>query len=238
MAARPVIGISCNGKGKDPKRYTLPRDYVQAVFRAGGRTLVLPPDDKDAAGEALEGLDALILSGGGDIEAHRFGQEPHPANYGLDAERDVFELALARAARARNLPTLAICRGIQIVNVALGGDLIQHLPDVVADRVHHRGQPGESVRHGVRIAAGSRLSDVCGGTDAVISSCHHQAPRTLGEGVRAVAWAEDETVEGIEVDGWPEMLAVQWHPEETAMDDGQQQRLFGWLGDLARARRR
>lgn len=208
--------------------YSLPVDYVQAVRRAGGVAVIIPPGDDDPRA-GLARLDGIILSGGGDIEPRLYGAQPHPEVYGIDQERDAFEIALARAAAEDRVPMLAICRGIQVVNIALGGDLVQHLPDVTSGAVQHRTGSASGTRHRVRIAADSHLAAICRAQEVVVQSWHHQAPRLLGKGLRAVAWADDGTVEAVESSDHPALVAVQWHPEETAETDPAQQRLFDWL---------
>lgn len=232
---RPVIGLVSYGRGSDPGRYSLPIAYVEAVRRAGGRVVILPPEAEPTRA-ILEGLDGLVLPGGGDIDPRRYGQAPHPELYGLDSERDAFERVLAAETLRAQLPVLAICRGLQVVNVALGGDLVQHLPDVVFERVAHRAGVSQFVRHRVRLAPGSRLADVCGSTTLEVASSHHQGPGRLGARLKAVAWADDDTVEALEAERHPDLLAVQWHPEETAAEDERQQRLFDWLVSRARGR--
>ncbi len=232
---RPVIGIVSYGRGSDPEKYSLPVEYVSAVRRAGGRVVIVPPGD-DSASAILAGVDGVILAGGGDIDPSRYGQAAHRTVYDIDPERDTFELDLGRQALAQRVPALAVCRGLQVINVALGGDLVQHLPDVVSDRIAHRGGAGQSVDHHVRLSPKSRLASVCGATSLRVPSRHHQGPNLLGEGLRPVAWADDDTVEALEADGHPELLAVQWHPEETADRDPAHQRLFDWLVDQARGR--
>lgn len=231
----PVIGITCYGKGKDQERYSLPTLYVEAARRAGCRVVLFVPGEPDPLA-LLDLVDGLILAGGGDIHPSRYGQEPHEKLYGIDPERDETELALVREAIARRLPTLAICRGLQILNVALGGDLIQHLPDVVGERVLHRQETGRVVEHPVQISAQSQLAEVCGGPSIPIASLHHQAIGRLGEGLKPISWAEDGVIEAVELSGVDTLLAVQWHPEETAAKDPAQQRLFDWLASQARAR--
>jgi putative glutamine amidotransferase len=226
--AQPLVGIVCYGRGKDSQRYSLPLLYVECARRARCRVVILPPSDPPELG-TLDILDGLILAGGGDMDPKHYGQEPHPTLYGIDPERDVMELALTREALKRRTPTLAICRGLQTLNVALGGDLIQHLPDAVGDKVAHRpGVPGGVSHHPVRAAAGSRLAELCGASFSVASS-HHQAVGRLGEGLVATAWAEDGIVEALELPENPDLMAVQWHPEETAAQDPIQDRLFAWL---------
>lgn len=231
---QPVIGIVSYGRGSDLERYVLPVVYVSAVRRAGGRVVIIPPGAESAAG-ILDGVDGVIFAGGGDLDPSRYGRAAHRELYDIDPERDALELELASEALARRVPALAICRGLQVINVALGGDLVQHLGDVVSDRVAHRAGVGQSVLHRVRLSPQSRLASVCGATSLAVASSHHQGPNRLGEGLKPVAWADDDTVEALEADGHTELLAVQWHPEETADQDPAQQRLFDWLVGQARA---
>ncbi len=232
---RPVIGIVSYGRGSDPEKYLLPVAYVSAVRRAGGRVVIIPPRDESAAMILDGGVDGVIFAGGGDLDPSRYGQAAHDELYGIDPERDALELDLASEVLARRIPSLAICRGLQIINVALGGDLVQHLSDIVPDGIAHRAGVGQSVLHHVRIAPESQLASVCGATELQVASSHHQGPNRLGEGLKPVAWADDDTVEALEADGHTELLAVQWHPEETADQDPAQQRLFDWLVGQARA---
>lgn len=210
--------------------YAVPENYVDAVRRAEGRaSLVLPGDDRDPP-ELLDAFDALLLIGGGDIDPTRYGAEPDPTLYGIEPDRDEFELALLRAADARAFPTLCVCRGMQVMNVAFGGTLIQHLPD--DDRFMPHGVPsgGDHIAHEVKLAGGSRIA---GAANADVLSCashHHQGVDAdgLGEGLIATGWSEDGLVEAIELeDGW--MVGAQWHPEETAAADPNQQGLFDAL---------
>jgi putative glutamine amidotransferase len=234
---RPVIGVVTYGRASDPARYGLPVPYVSAVTRAGGRVVMLPPGD-EPADTVLDGVDGLMLAGGGDVDPARYGGPPHPELYGVDPTRDALELALAGEALERRVPTLAICRGLQVVNVALGGDLVPHLPDRAGRGVAHRAGIGLTAEHGVRLAAGSRLAAICGATTLRVASSHHQAPGRLGRGLAAVAWADDDTVEALEAAAHPELVAVLWHPEETAGRDPAQHRLFEWLVERARLRLR
>jgi putative glutamine amidotransferase len=193
---------------------------------AGGVPLVLTPT---AHAEAVVArLGALVLSGGGDVQPHLYSAEQHPETTTLDARRDAFELELVRLARMRGLPVLAICRGLQLVNVAYGGTLVQHLPDVTAID-HEQLGAWDGFAHEVSIAEGSRLHQLMGGLRIAVNSVHHQAVGRLGDGLRAVAWADDGVVEAIEADA-ETVLAVQWHPEWTAAVDWERQRsLFAWL---------
>ena len=206
---------------------TLPRGYFDAVFRAGGQP-VLVTDAADPA-SLLRRFDALVLTGGADIDPACYGQERHESVYGLDPKADDFECALVDAATARGVPTLAICRGFQVLNVARGGTLFQHIPDDPGVPAHGRpGEAGGARTHPVRLDAGSLLADVMETTEVTASCHHHQAIDALGDGLRVVGRAADGIVEAMELDG-AFVLAVQWHPEDTAGDDRAQQRLFDAL---------
>jgi putative glutamine amidotransferase len=205
----------------------LPRAYTDAVQRAGGLPVVV--NDAPDVDALLDRVDALVLTGGPDVDPAAFGEAPHEKTYGVDATADSFELALARAALARGLPTLAICRGVQVVNVALGGTLYQHIVDEPGVEPHGRpGEPDGQLEHFVDIEANSLLADATGATRVIASCHHHQAVAKLGDGLRMTARAADGIVEGVEHDdAW--LLAVQWHPEDTAAKDAEQQRLFDAL---------
>lgn len=235
---RPVIGITTYHRdGDDRPRYAVPASYVDAVRAAGGRPVLLPPGDEDAS-EVIEGLDGVVLCGGGDIDPALFGGETgHGAQYSTCAERDAFELAVVKHCLVRRMPTLAICRGLQVLNVACGGDLHVHLPDVVGETVLHRVSRDRHAHHPVRLAPASRLAALLGPEDLSVASWHHQAIDRLGADLRAVAWADDGTVEAVEIEAWPDLLAVQWHPElQVEEPDGRQRRLFEALVEWARAR--
>ena len=207
-----------------------PDTYLRALRRAGAQEAVLMPDELDEreAAELLARFDGLLLLGGGDLDPETYGQARAEEVYGVIARRDGFELPLAHAALDAGLPTLAICRGHQVLNVALGGTLDQHITsreDVVGHGLP--GVEGGATMHSVRVQERSRLASALGATAASVSSHHHQAVEKLGDGLEAVAWAEDGIVEGIELtDGDQWMIGVQWHPEDTAERDLVQQRLF------------
>jgi putative glutamine amidotransferase len=206
-----------------------PTPYVEALHRAGAREAILMPvaiDDADAF-EVLERFDGLLLMGGGDLRPEEYGQERRDEVYGVIAHRDRFEIALARAAVERGLPTLAICRGHQVLNVALGGSLDQHISERNGLLAHGKpGVPGGSSVHDVDLEPGSRLAEAMGGTRVSCSSHHHQAVDRAGDGLRVTARAPDGVVEGIELDGDAWIVGAQWHPEDSAADDPAQQRLF------------
>lgn len=191
--------------------------YVELVTRAGGVPVLLPPPGTGVVPvEVLDRVDALVLSGGRDVDAHRFGAEPHPTADPPATDRDEWELALTREALARRMPLLGICRGAQVLTVALGGTLVQHVPDLPGAGAHEHG-PGVFATHTVRTVDGSRVAAALGG-DAVVSCYHHQAVERLPAGLRATAYAEDGVVEGVELDGDGFAVGVQWHPEQT-LDD-------------------
>jgi gamma-glutamyl-gamma-aminobutyrate hydrolase PuuD len=199
---------------------------VDAVLRAGGVPVLLPPVGTGQA-ELLHRLDGLILSGGADVVPARYGRPIHPETIGTRPERDSFEFRLARAALAVSLPVLGICRGLQVLNVVLGGTLTQHLPDVVG-HAGHRPELGVYGANRIGIGAGSKMAGILGGWVSV--RCHHhQAIDRLADGLLAVGHAEDGTIEAIETRGEEFVLGVQWHPEEAHDDD----RLFAALTDAA-----
>lgn len=237
MPARPLIGVTTTGRDA-LGRFRLNGNYVDAVRRASGIPVLLPPGEASPE-ELLATLDGLILTGGGDLDPALYGGRPHAAIYGIDAERDAAELALARSASACGLPTFGICRGAQVINVALGGTLVEHLPDEVGDAVAHRPDPGveEYEHHDVEVAARSTLARVLGSTSCSTPSWHHQAVRGVAPGLEAVARAADATIEALEQPNHPWLVGVQWHPEVTAATDPLQQRLFDALVDAARRRR-
>jgi putative glutamine amidotransferase len=218
--------------------------YLYALQRAGAIEMVVGPHPLgiDEAGELLDLVDGMLLIGGQDVDPALYGEEPHPRTYGVNRVEDDFEVALVRAAVEQELPTLAVCRGCQVANVALGGDLEQHIsdrPDILA-----RGLPtfpkAEPNAIGplvpVSILDGTRLAEAVGQPSVLGSHSHHQAVRRLGDGLSATAVGPDGVVEALEHErGW--FVAVQWHPEDTADTDLAQQRLFDAFVERARTHR-
>ncbi|HXF35907.1 MAG TPA: gamma-glutamyl-gamma-aminobutyrate hydrolase family protein, partial [Actinomycetota bacterium] len=195
--------------------------------------VVTAPDEADP-GEILRPFDGLLLLGGGDVEPARYGGPRHAEVYGVEPDRDELEIRLLREADRAGLPALCICRGIQVLNVAFGGTLIPHLPDVQGLGEHRGASYGSSVEHAVKVEPGSRLALATGGEVLTCSSHHHQGLDRLGEGLSVVGRSDDGLVEAVERDrGW--VLGVQWHPEESADRDPAQQALFDALVAQARA---
>ena len=230
-SARPVIGITTYAEEAswagwtEPAAFT-PLAYVRAVEHAGGRPLLVPPSD-DGIEETLEAVDGVIFSGGGDVDPRTYGADPHPETGGVVPERDRGELALLQAALERDMPVLAICRGSQLLNVARGGDLIQHLPERTGHD-DHRHTPGAMADHDVDVLDGTRVAAILGDR-APVKSSHHQGFGRLGEGLREAARAEDGTIEALEDPGRRFTVGVLWHPEE-----GEDFALFKALVDEAR----
>jgi putative glutamine amidotransferase len=213
---RPRIGVTTY---REPARWgvwsepadLLPTAYARAIEAAGGLSMLLPPAAADLADTALDGVHGLLLAGGADVAPERYGAPRAEQTGPARADRDAWEVALVHAALARDLPVLAVCRGLQVLNVALGGDLIQHLPDAVGSDLHCP-VAGQHGRHSVEVAADSVLAAVLG-PRAEIATYHHQAVRTLGAGLSATAWAADGIVEAVELRGRTWVHGVQWHPE-------------------------
>jgi putative glutamine amidotransferase len=233
VLAKPVIGITTYAEEATWAGWTeaaafTPLTYVRAVEHAGGRPLLVPPND-DAIEETLDALDGIIFSGGGDLDPETYGAEPHPEIGGVVPERDRGELVLLRAALDRDMPTLAICRGSQLLNVARGGDLVQHLPEHVGHD-DHRLPPGQVAMadHDVTLREGTKVGAILGDR-APVKSSHHQGFGRLGEGLREAAHAEDGTIEAVEDPERRFALGVLWHPEE-----GEDFALFKALVDEAR----
>jgi putative glutamine amidotransferase len=195
----------------------LPRSYIDAVQRAGGVALMLPPDERaiEEPDVILDLLDGLVLAGGADIDPAAYGEEAHPETLGTVPERDTFEIALTRRAFERDLPVLGICRGMQLMNVARGGTLLQHLPESHGHHEHRR-NPGsfDGADHDVRLQDGSLVARAAGETTHGTKSHHHQGVDRLGEGFEVTGWSTlDELPEAIELPGSRFALGVQWHPE-------------------------
>jgi putative glutamine amidotransferase len=240
----PVIGITgqADQSVRPPNRPLVAtvQTYVQAVELGGGAPVVIPPHLEEAQNRAVfEHIDGLILSGGGDVLPALYGQEDSGLLWFVDEQRDHTELALARWALSEALPLLAICRGIQVLNVAAGGTLVQDIPTRVPDALTHStvaGRPMATVAHTVEVAAGSRLAALLGAGELGVNSAHHQAVKAVGAGLVVTARALDGIIEGLESPTHPFCLGVQWHPEAMVESHPVMGRLFEGLADAARAR--
>jgi putative glutamine amidotransferase len=223
---KPLIGVTTSElrpgelttlrrHGEPPNlEMALGMTYVRAIEAAGALPVVMPPLAPDDVSALVGRLDGLVLSGGPDLAPAAYGAQPHTELGSTEPALDVFEYAVAREALRLELPVLGICRGAQTLNVARGGTLHQHLPDVVGDAIAHRqDQDGRQPTHLVEVLPGSRLAGVLGTTRLHVNSFHHQAIDRLGTGLRACALAPDGTIEGIEDDALPFVVAVQWHAE-------------------------
>lgn len=234
LSRRPVIGITSYATQArwgpwDEPAALIPLAYCRAVEAAGGRPVILPPVTA-GIDETLNAIDALVMTGGNDLDPVHYGEQARTETTGIDPVRDEAELDLLRAAVDRDMPVLGICRGMQLINVVYGGTLHQHIPDLVGSE-RHRERWGTMSEHEVEIAPGSRLAQILG-TRAPIKSSHHQAPNRLGDGLHPVATAvPDGTLEGVEDPARGFVIGVLWHPEES--DD---LRLFEAL--VVQARRR
>ena len=249
-APRPRIAITAGSNPGTTNHAWLRFDYLHAVSKAHGLPSIIAPgftnpldEAKQLAGEILDGCDGLLLSGGTDVDPVIFGEVPHTALGRVDGPRDSFEITLAREAVRRDMPVLGICRGLQVLNVALGGTLIQDIPsDVKSTVVHETGEDRVAIGHDVVIDPASRLAALLGVTRVGVNSFHHQAAKRLGGGLTISATSpEDGLVEGVEMPDRNFVVAVQWHPENfwktSAAFDGLFAGFVEAAGRAAEARR-
>ncbi|MGH7718379.1 MAG: gamma-glutamyl-gamma-aminobutyrate hydrolase family protein [Gemmatimonadaceae bacterium] len=243
MPRNPIIGLTATSEIiRGMLRVRVNAAYVQALEEAGAIPVVIPPLCRPTEiGALLDAMDGLLLPGGEDVNPVLYGAAPHPALGGVHERRDATELALVAAARARRLPTLGICRGAQLVNVALGATLVQDLPrERPGEIVHDQGDGDKRASrvHEACVEPGSRLFELLGAGELRVNSSHHQALDRLGAGLRAVAWAPDQSIEGVEwssEDWW--LVGVQWHPEElVATPEPWDRRLFDGFAAAALGR--
>jgi gamma-glutamyl-gamma-aminobutyrate hydrolase PuuD len=239
---KPIILISSGrtmlpSRGDDAQAVKMgcDADYINAIVRAGGTPLLLPPHgDKEATRAAISIADALLLTGGGDIHSLCYGHEPHPKSYDQDPARDATELLAADFAMKRGLPILGISRGLELLNVSRGGTLIQHIPGGDGAVKHESMGFAGLLLHTISIEEGSQLHGIMGATELAVNSFHHQAASDLGSGLKVTARAKDGIIEAIEsTDGRP-ILGVQFHPEECATFYPNFDKLFKWLVRKAR----
>lgn len=223
---RPLIGVcaavepATYGVWEAEPAVLLPLSYARAIHGAGGMVAMLPPDRRasEDPAELLDKLDALVLAGGADIDAEHQGVVPHPETVGTNPDRDDFEIALALGALKREMPLLGVCRGMQVLNVACGGTLDQHIPERLGHH-SHRPVPGSWAEHDVRIEPGSLAARAARTEHLTVKSHHHQGVDRVGEALTPTAWAtDDDTVEAIESADGKWVLGVLWHPEEDVAD--------------------
>lgn len=232
---RPLIGLTTyleqakTGVWDVPAAF-LPKVYFEAITRSGGSVVLLPPQpvDEAVADRVLDAVDGLILTGGKDVDAARYGQVAHASNDVPRTDRDDLEFALLQRAIERDIPFFGICRGMQVLNVLRGGTLIQHLPEVIGSDRYNAGG-GVFAPNAAATVAGSRLAEIVG-EQVTVQSYHHQALDVLGEGLTVSARGDDDIIQAVDVDGMTFGIAVQWHPEESRDD----LRLFDALVEAAR----
>jgi putative glutamine amidotransferase len=225
---QPLIGITSGltqNKSGSPV-CQLGQAYASAIQIAGGIPIIIPLGiDEENLDELIPRLDGILFSGGADIDPNLFGGTPHPRVYGISPERDALEIALIRKALSADKPLLAICRGIQVLNVALGGTLYTHIQDQRDQSLKHDWFPDfprDKLAHSVRLTPGSKLHQIFGSEEIRVNSLHHQGLAELGQGLRATGFAPDDLVEGVEVEGASFAIGVQWHPECLPDDSGSQ----------------
>ncbi|RLC01910.1 MAG: gamma-glutamyl-gamma-aminobutyrate hydrolase family protein [Deltaproteobacteria bacterium] len=232
MSNSPLIGLTSYGK-KEANKYNLPAEYVDSVRRAGGIPVLLPPGETQIK-SLCSRLDGIILSGGGDIHQDYYNGSAHPMIYNVDEQRDETEFKIIEVLLERNIPTLAICRGMQVLNIFLGGTLYEHLPETFGESVLHRLPPRETSKHLVDISPGSKLHRIVSTSQMEIVSWHHQAVKGIPKELTITAKSKDGVIEGLELDSHPWLVAVQWHPELSASEDRLQQQLFDALIEVSR----
>lgn len=217
---KPMIGIGSDVEvsAGDRDRASMFLTYVECIKRAGAIPVLVPPQAESAA-DVLDHLDGLLLAGGADCDPAAYGEERHGTVEPMDARRQTNDLALAKLARDKRIPTLGICLGMQVMNVAAGGTLIQDIGSEITTEIQHASEPTSRASHEVSVAPESRLAKISGVTKFKVNSSHHQAVRKVGSGLEVVAHAPDGVVEGLEDPGHPFYVGVQWHPEDMAADD-------------------
>jgi putative glutamine amidotransferase len=231
---KPLIGIGSDLATKNGERdrafvYTT---YIESLKRAGAVPVLIPPQPENAA-DVLDGLDGLVLAGGDDCDPSVYGETKHPSSETMDPRRQKNDLGLARAARDRGVPTLGICLGVQVMNVAAGGTLIQDIASAVDTDIDHASEPTDRHRHEVHIDASTKLGHILGAQELNVNSSHHQAVGRVAEGLRVTAQAPDGIIEALEDPSHPFYIGVQWHPEDMP-GESSATALFGAFVDAAR----
>lgn len=211
----PLIGITAGDDPKTPGAYVLRWDYIRSIERAGGVPVVLAPSGATLHPILIDRLDGLVLTGGMDIDPAAYGEKPHPTVSRISHERDEFEFKLTQSALNRKLPILAICRGLQVLNVVLGGSLIQDIPEMIGNEIIHNdpNRPRYEIAHDVLIQENSKLRSILGGNRLPVNSFHHQCVKEPGKDLIPIAWSDDGVIEAIEMPDPHFVIGVQWHPE-------------------------
>lgn len=219
----PLIGLTVYSA--DDKYHYFPHDYVKSVRLSGGIPVLLPPGESRNT-DLIRALDGVILTGGGDINPQRYSGEGHPQLYWVNDGQDESEFNIASTALEMKLPVFATCRGLQIINTLMGGSLHPHFPDHYGDDISHRSEANQAVEHLVTLESDSALARLVDEVRFTVKSWHHQSIKDLANGFRAVGFAEDGVIEAIESEDYPDLVAVQWHPEIDNENNGVQQKLF------------
>ena len=231
---KPIIGIGADvsvSPGERDRAFVF-TTYIEALRRAGAIPVVIPSQPENAA-DVVAGLDGLVLAGGDDCDPALYGEQPHPSIQPMDARLQENDLALAMAARAQGIPTLGICLGMQMMNIAAGGSLMQDIDSEMKTEIRHASPPSNRRRHDVTVEQGTKLAAILRRRELNVNSSHHQAIRNVGEGFRVTAHAPDGIIEAVEDATRPFCLGVQWHPEDMAGEDSASA-LLGALVEAAR----
>ena len=231
---KPIIGIGSDvltAPGERERAFAY-LTYTEALRRAGAVPVVIPPQPENAP-DVVEGLDGILLAGGFDCDPGVYGEEVHPTVEPMDARRQTNDIALAKAARERGIPTLGVCLGMQVMNIAAGGTLVQDIDSQVGTEIQHASEPLDRIRHDVRLEEGTKLAGIIRERELDVNSSHHQAVKDVGAGLRVTAHAPDGIVEAVEDPGHPFYLGVQWHPEDME-GEGSASALFGAFIEAAR----
>lgn len=215
--SKPIVGIGSDVEQKKGERerafgYTT---YIESLRRAGAVPVLIPPQPENID-SIVDGLDGIVLAGGDDCDPSVYGEAPHPATEMMDPRRQSNDLNLAKLARERGIPTLGICLGVQVMNVAAGGTLIQDIDSELRTDIEHASAPSDRHRHDVIVERGTQLAGIVGEQELNVNSSHHQAIRHVGDGLRVTAQAPDGIIEGLEDPSLPFYVGVQWHPEDMA----------------------